>query len=100
MAGLGYRKPREISWIADEVLVPQEELCFLELAVLVYEGSVQRWMVGLLMSGVLEDAAKETIVAWEFSRKYWENHEDAKQRVLAEIRIGIFLNTSPDRYRT
>ena len=66
----------------------------------VYESSVQRWMVGRLMSGVLEGVSKETIVAWEFSWKYWENHEAPWHRVLAESRIGKFFNTSPDRYRT
>ena len=76
VTSLGYRKLRGISWIADEVSGPQEELCFLELPVLAYESSVQRWVVALLMSGVLEDASKETIMAREFSRKYWENHEE------------------------
>jgi len=75
VTSFGYRKLRGISWKADQVLGPQEELCFMELAVLVYESSVQRWMVGRLMSGVLEDVSKETIVAWEFSWQYWENHE-------------------------
>jgi len=101
VTSLGCRKLRGISWIADEVLGPQEELCFLELTWLVYESSVQRWMVALLMSGVLEDASKVTNMAWEFSREYWQNHEEIYNlRVFSAIRIGKFLNTSPDRYRT
>jgi hypothetical protein len=41
VSSFGYRKLRGISWKADEVLGPQEELCFVEVAVFVYESSVQ-----------------------------------------------------------